>query len=111
MLHPNHAGCWKPPLYGQSFSHFPLHPHWGQNRPFLIENEKMAAPAFIPFDTMPQSAYYQQFIAVYNQEKQLTPDQKQAAVWWGDDPDETFTPPGHSYYLANLVVKKRSRPS
>src|SRR5688572_5256149 len=21
-------GCWRPPLYAQSFSHFPLHPHW-----------------------------------------------------------------------------------
>ncbi len=110
MVHPNHAGCWKPPLYGQSFSHFPLHPHWGKNRAFLITNEKMAAPSVIPFDTMPQSAYYQQFRAVYNQEKNLTQDQKQAAVWWGDDPDETFTPPGHSYYLANLVVKKTQPP-
>ena len=55
---------------------------------------------------MPNSPYYQQFLAVYNQEKTLTQDQKEAAVWWGDDPDETFTPPGHSYYLANTVVKQ-----
>lgn len=28
------------------------------------------------------------------------------AAWWGDDPTETFSPPGHSYYIANLAVKK-----
>jgi hypothetical protein len=109
---PVRAGGWKPPLYGQSFSHFPLHPHWGKNRTFLVKNRKIAPPSpngalltVLPFDTLPQSPYYQQFFQVYQQEKQLTQDQKQAAVWWGDDPDETFTPPGHSYYLANTAVK------
>lgn len=106
MIYPSHKGSWKPPLYGQSFSHFPLHPHWGQNRTFLKVNHEIATPSVIPFDTLPQSAYYQEFIAVYNQEKNLTQDQKQAAIWWGDDPDETFTPPGHSYYLATIVIKK-----
>lgn len=106
MVHPTQLGCWKPPLYGQSFSHFPLHPHWGKNRTFLKENHEIPDPSVIPFDTIPNSAYYQQFMEVYNQEKALTQDQKEAAVWWGDDPDETVTPPGHSYYLATLVLKK-----
>jgi hypothetical protein len=106
MVHPSKAGSWKPPLYGQSFSHYPLHPHWGEKRTFLKKNAQIKDPSVIPFDTMPNSAYYQQFLAVYNQEKALTQEQKEAAVWWGDDPDETFTPPGHSYYLATLVIKK-----
>ena len=106
MVHPSKVGCWKPPLYGQSFSHFPLHPHWGENRTFLKKNNLLADPSVIPFDTMPNSPYYQQFLAVYNQEKNLTQDQKEAAIWWSDDPDETFTPPGHSYYLATLAIKK-----
>jgi hypothetical protein len=105
LVHPTRAGSWKPPLYGQSFSHFPLHPHWGKNRTFLVKNHEITPPSVIPFDTLPNSAYYQQFLQVYNQEKTLTQDQKQAAVWWGDDPDETFTPPGHSYFLANTAVK------
>lgn len=106
IVHPARLGCWKPPLYGQSFSHFPLHPHWGDNRTFLKKNHEIADPPLIPFDTLPQSPYYQQFMAVYNQEKVLTQAQKEAAVWWGDDPDETFTPPGHSYYLATIAIKK-----
>ena len=106
MAYPTKAGSWKPPLYGQSFSHYPLHPHWGENRTFLKKNDKIADPSVFPFDTMPNSPYYQQFQAVMNQEKTLTQDQKEAAIWWSDDPDETFTPPGHSYYLAMLTVKK-----
>ncbi len=106
MRHPTKAGSWKPPLYGQSFSHFPLHPHWGKNRTFLVKNHQISEPTVIPFDTLPNSPYYKQFLAVYNQEKQLTQDQKEAAIWWGDDPDETFTPPGHSYYLATIAIKK-----
>ncbi len=107
MVHPNRLGAWKPPLYGQSFSHFPLHPHWGENRTFLRINHRVEAPRPIPFDSLPQSAYYQQFLAVYRQNKALTQANKEAAIWWGDDPDETFTPPGHSYYLATLVIKQR----
>ncbi len=106
MVHPSKLGSWKPPLYGQSFSHYPLHPHWGENRTFLKKDHEIKDPSVIPYDTMPNSPYYKEFLAVYEQEKALTQDQKEAAVWWGDDPDETVTPPGHSYYLATLAIKK-----
>ena len=106
MIYPTKLGSWKPPLYGQSFSHYPLHPHWGENRTFLAKNHQISDPKIIPYDTLPNSAYYKQFLAVYQQEKTLTQAQKEAAIWWSDDPDETFTPPGHSYYLATLVIKK-----
>lgn len=99
-------GCWRPALYGQSFSHYPLHPHWGQNRTFLPQDSSITAPAFIPYDTVPGSAYYNEFMQVYEINKKLTQQQKEAAIWWGDDPDETFTPPGHSYYLATLAIRK-----
>lgn len=99
-------GCWQPPLYAQTFSHFPLHPHWGENRTFLAADSAIADPVFISYDTTPGSAYYNQFKQVYEEEKILTTDNKQAAIWWSDDPEETFTPPGHSYYLATLAIKK-----
>ncbi|HEY6978451.1 MAG TPA: hypothetical protein VH396_19265, partial [Chitinophagaceae bacterium] len=35
MVFEQKPGCWQPPLYAQTFSHLPLHPHWGQNRTFL----------------------------------------------------------------------------
>lgn len=100
-------GCWKPPLYGQSFSRFPLHPHWGDNRTFSKENQNLPLPDFIPFDTIPGSPYYEQFMAVYHKRNELSDDDKKAAVWWGDDPDETYTPPGHSYFLATLALEQK----
>jgi hypothetical protein len=99
-------GCWQPPLYAQSFTHFPLHPHWGQNRTFLATDSAIEPPAYISYDTVPGSQYYNQFKQVYEKEKVLTQQEKEAAIWWSDDPDVTFTPPGHSYYLATIAVRK-----
>jgi hypothetical protein len=107
---PSHLGCWKPPLYAQSFSHYPLHPHWGKNRAFLKADAELPAPTFIPYDTLPTSPYYQQFEQVRQKRAALTQTEKEIAIWWSDDPDETFTPPGHSYYLATLAIRK-TRPS
>jgi hypothetical protein len=99
-------GCWKPPLYAQSFSHFPLHPHWGKNRTFLAVDSAIPPPDFIPFDSTPGSAYYNQFVQVYEKEKILTQDEKEVAIWWSDDPEVTPTPPGNSYYLATVAIRK-----
>lgn len=99
-------GCWRPPLYAQSFSHFPLHPHWGENRTFLAVNSLIPDPVCLPFDTVLGSPYFNQFKMVYEKKKSLTREDKEAAIWWSDDPDETFTPPGHSYYLATLAIRK-----
>ncbi|MCP9235212.1 vanadium-dependent haloperoxidase [Lewinella sp. JB7] len=110
MVHPDRPGGWKPPLYAQSFSHHPLHPEWGTNRPFLPANYRMEPPTCIPYDTVPGSPYHEQFMEVYRTDRQLTQAQKEAALWWGDDPDETFTPPGHSYYLATLLLEQKHLP-
>ena len=110
MTHAVRPGGWQPPLYAQSFSHFPLHPHWGQNRTFLAQDAQLAPPAMIAYDTLPSSDYYRQYRQVYDQRQRLTQAQKETAIWWSDDPEETFTPPGHSYYLAMLAVQKK-RPS
>jgi hypothetical protein len=106
IKHPNRPGSWKPPLFAQSFSHLPLHPHWGENRTFLKQNTGIPKPQIIPYDTLPGSDYYNEFLEVYEKDKILTQKEKEAAIWWGDDPDVSFTPPGHSYYIATLAVEK-----
>jgi len=105
-IHPDRPGSWKPPLYAQSFSHHPLHPYWGENRTFLEKNGVIPIPDMIPYDTIPGSPYYEQFMEVYQKDLALTQKEKEIAIWWGDDPDETFTPPGHSFYLATVAIKK-----
>jgi hypothetical protein len=103
---PVKAGAWEPTLYGQSFSHFPLHPYWGKNRNFVKANSEMEIPRMTPYDTSSSSPYYQQFLKVYEKSKTLTPEEKETALWWGDDPAETFAPPGHSYYMATVILNK-----
>ncbi|MBC6997352.1 vanadium-dependent haloperoxidase [Cytophaga sp. FL35] len=106
IIFPNKPGSWKPPLFAQSFSHYPLHPHWGKNRRFVEKNDSLPFPNFIAYDTLPESEYYRQFLEVYEKDKVLTKKEKEAAIWWGDDPDVTFTPPGHSFYIATLALEK-----
>ena len=108
FVHPDRPGSWKPPLYAQSFSHHPLHPYWGENRTFLKENADLPLPEMIPYDTTKNSPYYQQFMAVYEKEQELTQKEKEIAIWWSDDPDDTFTPPGHSFYLATIAIKAKN---
>jgi membrane-associated phospholipid phosphatase len=43
---------------------------------------------------------------VYDKDHNLSMEEMEIAAWWGDDPTETFSPPGHSYYLATLAIKK-----
>jgi len=66
--HEDFPGSWKPPLYAQSFSHHPLHPHWGENRTFLKENSGLLLPDMISYDTAKISPYYQQFLSVYQKD-------------------------------------------
>lgn len=110
MVYPNRPGSWKPPLFAQSFSHRPLHPHWGENRKFVKGNDSLPLPEFIPYDTLPGSAYYEEFVQVYEKDLELTQEEKEAAIWWGDDPDVSFTPPGHSYYIATLAIERKNPP-
>lgn len=105
-MFPVGAGYWQPPLNGQTISPYPLHPFWGQNRTFAPENGKIPVPKIITYSAKTGSEYYNLMNEVYTKNIALTQSEKEIAAWWSDDPTETFTPPGHSYSLANQVVKK-----
>ena len=105
IIIPTTPGSWRPPASGQSTSQLPLHPFWGDNRTFMKANSQLAIPAIIPYSTDPASPYYAQFLEVYNKNNTLTQEEKEIAVWWADDPSETFAPPGHSYSLATIAIK------
>lgn len=100
-------GAWKAPYFAQTISRFPLHPYSRNNRTFLKANENWKMPQFIQYQKSKNCEYYQQFAAVYEASKKLSPEQKEIAMWWNDDPSETFTPPGHSYNLASIVLKTK----
>ena len=103
---PRGVGYWKPPTAGQVVSAWPLHPHWGKNRTFVTANSTIPVPSPVPFSTDPTSEHFKLYKAVYEKNKILTQEEKEIAAWWADDPTETFSPPGHSYNLATITIKK-----
>lgn len=107
---PSGPSYWVPPTFGQTVSLYPLHPHWGNNRPFVKADAAIPVPPIIPFSTDTASDYYKIYKAVYEKNKILTDEEKHIAAWWSDDPTQTFSPPGHSYYLASLAAKTSNAP-
>lgn len=99
-------GFWSPPVKGQSQVPLPLHPEWGKNRTFASENFTLPIPAMMDYDYTKGSKYYGYMKEVFDVRNSLTQEQKEIANWWGDDPSETFSPPGHSYYMALQAVEK-----
>lgn len=102
---PKGNGFWKAPPKGQSPVALPLHPYWGNNRTFAPSNGELPVPKMIPFDYRKESPYYAQMYEVFKKRQTLTQREKEIANWWGDDPSETFSPPGHSYNLATITIK------
>jgi len=102
---PSGPGFWVPPADGQVAIRRALHPHWGKNRTFAPANLQLATPRPAAFSIDPKSDYYALYRAVYEKGIVLTQEEKAIVLWWGDDPSETFTPPGHSYYLAGVAIR------
>lgn len=98
---PTFAGAWQPTENGYQI---PMLPTWGNNRPFVAANVKVLIPPPIPFSTSKVSQYYAQYLEVYTKNLNLTQQEMEIAVWWADNPGESFTPPGHSYNIANIAA-------
>ncbi|QJW91413.1 vanadium-dependent haloperoxidase [Spirosoma taeanense] len=93
---------WKPTENGQKI---PMQPYWGSNRTFIRANNELPMPKPLGYSTDAKSATFAQYMDVYTKSKTLTQTEKEIAVWWADNPAESFTPPGHSYNIANIAVK------
>jgi len=84
----------------------PLQPFWGQNRPLLLDSGSECAPPPPPaYSTDPNSPMYQEAKELYDTVRNLTPEQRDIALFWSDDPNLTATPPGHSIALATQVLR------
>ncbi|WP_246082064.1 vanadium-dependent haloperoxidase [Spirosoma lacussanchae] len=98
---PSGAGMWQPTENGVKI---PMQPYWGSNRTFVKANEALPMPKPLAYSTNTNSPFFKQYLDVYNKSKVLTQTEKEIAVWWADNPGETFTPPGHSYSIALITV-------
>ena len=104
-VRPVGTGIWVPPLVGQSNTKIPMHPTWGNNRTFSVQNAKLPLPKPLVYSKDSTSEYYKQYKEVFDRKKTLTDAEREIVVWWGDDPTLTCSPPGHSYHLVTIVVR------
>ncbi|WP_428660362.1 vanadium-dependent haloperoxidase [Runella sp.] len=104
-IRPVGAGMWVPPFIGQSNSKIPMHPTWGENRTFARKNSELPLPKPLVYSTDTTSKYYIYYKEVFDRKKTLTDEDRAIVMWWGDDPTETCSPPGHSYNLATIAIR------
>lgn len=95
-------GTWRPTENGRTT---PMQPYWGENRTLLASTQAIPMPVPLTLSTQVKSPYFTQYLEVYMKNRALTQEEKEIAVWWADDPAETFTPPGHSYNLARIAIR------
>lgn len=88
-----------------------LQPYWGSNRPFLMPDigDKVIPMAPPPFSVDKSSVCYQRALEVYNVVNALTPEQRDIAEFWSDDPITTAKPPGHSISVLNQLITENDK--
>ncbi len=84
----------------------PLLPSWGNNRAFAMR-DGAACPLPPPpaYSEDVASAFYKEAFEVYETVKTLTPEQRDIARFWSDDPMLSPTPPGHWLVIALSVLE------
>lgn len=89
----------------------PLLPDWGNNRTFAMpDGATCGLPPPPAYSTEPGSAFYEEAKEVYETVKALTPEQRQIARFWSDDPMLSPTPPGHWISIAMQVQTATGAP-
>jgi hypothetical protein len=82
-----------------------LQPHWGDNRPFVVEVRTCPAGAHTTYSTEPGSPFRREAVEVYDAVDELTDEQLAIARFWADDPGSTATPPGHSIAILTRTLQ------
>jgi hypothetical protein len=82
-------------------------PYWGQIRPFILEYaDACAIYQDVFYSTEEDSTFYQQALEVMNTERNLTDEQRDAALFWVDTPGITGTPAGHWWAIVGQVSQQ-----
>lgn len=86
----------------------PTEPFWGTLRPFVIKDgDECAAPPPPAYSEVPGSPFHAMGKAFYDSVKVLTPEQKQVALFWADNPVATGTPGFHWISVVNQMIARR----
>ncbi len=116
FLGSNDPGKWRPtaPEYMDGVEYC-----WGTMKTFVLNSSEQFTPPPPPkFSTDKNSVYFKQNLDVYNQSKILTPEQKNIARYWDDNPfvvehaghmmfaNKKITPGGHWIGITAIACKK-----
>ena len=86
-----------------------LQPFWGSCRTFAVAAGAACPPGdHTPYSEEPSSGFYAEAVEVYEADNDLTPEQRDIALFWSDDPGTTPTPPGHSISILTQVLRQRA---
>jgi hypothetical protein len=78
-------------------------------RPFVLQSADVCAPPAPPaYSEAPGSAFRNMAEAFHDSVRALTPEQRQIALFWADNPVATGTPGFHWISVANQMVARRS---
>jgi len=87
-----------------------LQPTWGGNRCMVLVSARDCDPGPPPeFSTEPGSAFFAEAVEVHEAVNRLTPEQREIALFWSDDPGLTATPPGHSISILSQLLRAQDR--
>lgn len=105
-------GAWRPTSPGQS----PVTPHWGRVTPFTFASGSAFRPA-LPLnatgyaDLLASREYAEQVNEVkeYGEADSTvrSGDQTHAALFWANDLDGTYKPPGHLLHITDEITKPK----
>ncbi len=100
-------GLWAPTAPGFQPA---LQPYWGANRCMALGSSLICDPGPPPpFSTNAASDFFAEAIEVYETVNDLTPAQREIALFWSDDPGKTATPPGHSVSILSQLLRAHDR--
>ncbi len=86
----------------------PTEPYWGTLRTFVIrDGDECAPPALPAYSETPGTPFHSMAQEFYDSVRAVTAPQKDAALFWADNPVATGTPGFHWISLVNQMVSRR----
>lgn len=87
----------------------PFEPYWGTLRPLGLDTQELCLMnPTIPYSADPNSEFYKFNVKLYGIDTSFSEYERITALYWADDPVETFTPPGHWMKIAKQQVLKNN---
>lgn len=83
----------------------PTEPYWGELRPFALRNADECRPSVPPaYSEARGSAFWKMAQEFYDSVRVLTPEKKEIALFWADNPVATGTPGFHWVSVVNQMI-------